>query len=159
MFHAQKQHWMGCAVATAATVSGLTYEEVESLAGTRSLETLRHPYEARWLIQRATHVQWRCRAIVKPRPLRDISLQPWPAALFLQDERHGQWVAAKGNLVHDPELALACAINEYCRRDWLVRHWLEPAAPSWLTPRPRASFVLSKLTAELSASGCALTQP
>jgi len=62
-------------------------------------------------------------------------------------------VAAKGTLIHDPELSIVCDVDEYCRGEWFVTRWLEPADPSKLKARPRSAFVLKNLAAELSFGG------
>src|SRR5438874_1400616 len=107
MVHAQKQHWMGCAVATAAMIGGVTYEEVEFLGGGRTPSRLRWPVETRRLLEKVTRSRWRSRWLWRRRRLADCSFPQWPVAVFLQDgawwSRFGQWVAVKGELVHDPE--------------------------------------------------------
>ena len=141
---------MGCAIATAATIGGITYEEAESLAGGRTPMQLRFPRETKRLLEKITQSRWRWHRIWRPRRLRDIALPTWPVALFLVNKRFGQWVAAKGRLVHDPEFAFACGVDEYCRGEWFVTRRLEPADPSKLKTRPRAAFVLKNLATELS---------
>src|SRR5262245_47232 len=101
MFHAQKQHWMGCAIATVATISGITYEEAASRAGSRTPAQLRLPGETKRLLEKVTRSRWRWHGLWKPKRLRDIALPTWPVALFLTNERFGQWVAARGRLIHD----------------------------------------------------------
>jgi hypothetical protein len=156
MLHAQKQHWMGCAIATAAMIGDVTYEEVEFLAGGRSPATLRRPWETRRLLQKVTKSKWRSRWLWRRRPLTDWSFPEWPVAVFLQDgawrSRYGQWVGVKGELVHDPEFCSAARIDRYCRRDWFIHRWLEPVQPTARKTRARADFVLTTLTAELANS-------
>jgi len=73
MFHSQKQDWMGCAIATAATIGGITYEEAESLGGGRTPAQLRFPGETKRLLEKITHARWRWRRIWKPCRLRDFT--------------------------------------------------------------------------------------
>jgi hypothetical protein len=133
MFHVQKQHWMGCAIATAAMLTDRTYEEVSAASRRARPADLRWTAPLRRLLQRLTKTRW-CRAwLWRARPVRDFVFPDFPVAAFIQDRRRcarfGQWIGVKGSLIHDPEFGGACHVAKYPRRDWYVAQLIQPSRP------------------------------
>jgi len=155
VFHERKHGWMGCAIATTATIADLTYEEVASLADGVSPEELRDTEELQRLLTNITRIRWVWRGQRRVKTVSQTLFPEYPVAVCLQDRarnpRFGQWVAARGQLIHDPALSAAYRISEYPCRYWYVSHLLEPAEPEELKrrKRPRSSFVLRELAAEI----------
>src|SRR6266404_3174186 len=107
MKHVSKQDWMGCAVASAAMLADLTYEEVAARPWLPKLSRTRWPKEFCALLERVTDCEWRFTYFWIRRPaLAQFSFPEWPVAVFLQDAaflpRLGQWIVVKRDLVHDP---------------------------------------------------------
>jgi hypothetical protein len=157
MFHVAKQDHMGCAIATAAMIAGLTYEQAAGRCLNWSPAEVRYDHRLRQLLAELTPTAWESTELWRPYQVRDFPLPDWPVPLFLRDSwrrpRYGQWVAASGTLIHDPGLNLAFSVAEYPRRDWVVASLLEPARPALLRrgeSRTRVALVLQELAAEMS---------
>src|SRR5262249_30641024 len=59
MRHVSKQDWMGCAVATAAMLGDVTYEEVAACRPNLDVSRTRYPKELRALLKDVTESDWR----------------------------------------------------------------------------------------------------
>lgn len=134
MKHVRKQDWMGCAVATAAMLADLSYEEVAAWPSLPSLARTRWPQEMCTLLESVTECKWRVTTLWSRRPmLAHFSFPEWPVAVFLQDApfypRRGQWVVVKRNLVHDPGENTVHMANKYPRREWRIASLAEPQQP------------------------------
>jgi hypothetical protein len=159
MFHVPKEDEMGCAVATAAMIAGLTYEQVAGRCRGCRPADLRYAHRLRRLLADLTATPWRRAWLWRPRPVREFPLPDWPVAVFLQDcwwrPHFGQWAAASGKLIHDPALGVAVSVADYLRQDWFVTHLLEPTRPARLArgENPaRLALVLEELSAEIGAA-------
>lgn len=135
MKHVRKQDWMGCAVATAAMLADLTYEEVAAWPSLPDLARTRWPKELCALLTRVTDCEWRVTPFWLRHPmLAHFSFPEWPVAVFLQDApfhpRLGQWVVVKRNLVHDPGEGTVYTVSKYPRRQWRMASLVEPRQPS-----------------------------
>ncbi|HMC88974.1 MAG TPA: hypothetical protein VKI17_05480 [Gemmataceae bacterium] len=135
MKHVAKQDWMGCAVATAAMLADLTYEEVAARPLLPDLARTRRPRELRALLAGLTGSEWRVTTFWFRRPvLAHYSLPDWPVAVFLQDApfrpRLGQWVVVQRELVHDPGERTVYTVSKYPRRDWRIASLARPRRPA-----------------------------
>jgi len=135
MKHVIKQEWMGCAVATAAMLADLTYEEVAARPSLPDLARTRWPKELCALLEGVTGSAWRVSTFWFRRPvLARFSFPEWPVAVFLQDApfrpRLGQWVVVKRNLVHDPGERLAYTVSKYPLREWRITALAQPHRPA-----------------------------
>jgi hypothetical protein len=135
MKHVAKQDWMGCAVATAAMLADLTYEEVAARPSLPDLARTRAPKELCALLKGVTDSAWRVTTFWFRRPmLAHFAFPEWPVAVFVQDAlfrpRRGQWVAVKRDLVHDPGEWTVYTLSKYPRRDWRILWLAQPRRPA-----------------------------
>src|SRR5207237_5254883 len=99
MKHVAKKEWMGCAIATAAMIGDLSYEEVAVRADigaagfspvfhrrgwpNADAAQLRHPKEMVSLLSAVTSTEWRLSRCRLPlQRVRNFSFRPWPAAAW-----------------------------------------------------------------------------
>ena len=150
MKHVAKKEWMGCAIATAAMIGELSYEEVALRADMGAAgfspvfhrggwpnaiaAQLRHPREMLALLRAVTHTEWRFSPLGDPlQPVRDFSFRPWPAAVWIQDTalqpRYGQWIVLSEGTVNDPSRSRGYVANKYPQRAWLIGCLAEPLRP------------------------------
>jgi hypothetical protein len=127
---------MGCAVASAAMIGDLTYDEVVAYARSLDAERLRWPDELCTLLWSVTGTRWRYRTYWRRTQLQRYALPAWPVAVFIEDAafraRVGQWVVVHRELVHDPEYSTAHLLYRYPRRDWHIASVAEPIRPAEL---------------------------
>jgi hypothetical protein len=134
MHHIRKQDWMGCAVAAAAMISDLDYEDVAAHLPDLDPARLRWPRELRALLESVTDTEWRLTQCRRPlRPVREFAFPAWPIAAFIQDDykypRFGHWVAVRDEIVHDPGEARVHLASKFPRSDWLVAWTAQPVCP------------------------------
>jgi hypothetical protein len=147
---------MGCAIATAAAIADLSYEDVVVVSDGISPAELRDISEMQQLLEKVTCTRWLGRFLRKPSPVSEILFPDYPIAAFLQNRRQspylGQWVAIRKELIHDPGLSAAYHTRRYIRRDWIVANMFEPADPSALDRHKdsRTRLVLRELSEQLS---------
>jgi hypothetical protein len=135
MKHVPKQDWMGCAVATAAMLADLTYEEVAACRSSSDVARMRWPKELCALLKRVTDSEWQVTSGWFRRPaLAEFSFPEWPVAVFLQDApfrpRLGQWIVVKRDIVHDPGERTVYTVSKYPRRDWRIAWFAQPRRPA-----------------------------
>ena len=135
MKHVAKQDWMGCAVATAAMLADLTYEEVAARPSLPDLARTRCPKELSGLLEGITESKWRVSTLWFRRPvLAHFSFPEWPVAVLLQDApfrpRLAQWVVVKRDLVHDPGERTVYLVSKYPLRDWRIAGLVQPRRPA-----------------------------
>jgi hypothetical protein len=135
MKHVAKRDWMGCAVATAAMLADLTYEEVAARPSLPGLPRTRLPQALCALLQGVTGSQWRVSTFWLRRPLLNhFSFPEWPVAVFLQDApyrpRLGQWVVVNREIVHDPGEGTGYTLRKYPRHDWRIASIAQPRRPA-----------------------------
>ncbi len=135
MKHVVKQDWMGCAVATAAMLGDVTYEEVAACPSLPHLARTRHANALCTLLTAVTGSTWRVTTFWFRRPdLTHFCFPEWPVAVFLQDApfrpRLGQWVVIKREVVHDPGERTAYLVSQYPRRDWRIARLAQPRWPA-----------------------------
>jgi hypothetical protein len=135
MKHVAKHDWMGCAVATAAMLADLTYEEVATRPSLPTLARTRWPKELCALLEGVTDSEWHITTFLfRPPVLARFCFPEWPVAVFLQDmpygPRLGLWVVVKQELVHDPGETIAYAVSKYPRRDWRIASLAQPRRPA-----------------------------
>jgi hypothetical protein len=156
MTHICKQEWMGCAIATAASIADLSYKEVVDLCdGVRAAEL--REYEAmRQLLEKVTCTRWVGKHMRRPKPVLETLFPDYPVAAWLENRRiapnFGQWIAIRRELIHDPGLQAAYHFRRYLRRNWIVAALLEPADPLNLESRRHAHsrHVLEELAEQMS---------
>jgi hypothetical protein len=135
MKHVRKQEWMGCAVATAAMLADLTYEEVAARQVNLDTARMRWPNKLCALLQGVTETKWEVTSYLFHRPaLACFSFPQWPVAVFLQDApfrpRFGHWIVVKREIVHDPGEWNVYTVNGYPRRDWRISCLAQPVRPA-----------------------------
>jgi hypothetical protein len=135
MKHVAKKDWMGCAVATAAMLADLTYEEVAARPSLPDLARTRYPKELCALLAAVTGSKWRITTFWFRRPvLAHFSFPEWPVAVFLQDApyrpRLGQWVVVNRDIVHDPGEWTVYTVRKYPRHDWRIVSLAQPRRPA-----------------------------
>jgi hypothetical protein len=158
MFHIPKKHPTGCAVATAAMIADLTYDEVAAWGLKPDPAKLRYTRQLLALLEDLTEMRWRTSGIWRPHTVGSYHFPAGPVAVLIQDAwlrpRYGQWIAVRGPIIHDPGLPCACLVKHYPRRDWSVSAVLEPresGRPGRWGARPRAAFILEELSAQLAS--------
>jgi hypothetical protein len=137
MNHIRKQEWMGCAVATAAMLADLSYDEVAAHWPDLTSAQLRWPRDMRALLESVTETEWQFSQCWHPvRPVRDFPFPHEPVAVFIEDaapySRFGQWIVVRDEIVHDPGQSGAYLTSRYPLRDWLVTWMAKPAQPAEL---------------------------
>jgi hypothetical protein len=135
--HILKQQWMGCAVATAAMLADLSYEEVAGHWPDLDEARTRCPQELCALLEAVTDTEWQFSPCWAPQPpVHQFPVPRWPVAVFIQDAdlspRFGQWIVLKDDLVHDPGEWTTYVATRYPRRDWVVTCVVQPVRPDEL---------------------------
>jgi hypothetical protein len=154
---------MGCAVATAAMLSDLTYEEVAAGPFLLDLTRTRSPKELRALLDGVTGSKWRVTTFCFRRPvLTQFSFPEWPVAVFVQDApsrpRLGQWVVVKRDLVHDPAERAVYLMSKYPRRAWRIASLAQPRRPAAFAG-DQARRRLDRIRQVLQLEGLSLAGP
>lgn len=157
MQHIRKQDWMGCAIAAAAMISDLDYEQVAAHWPDVDAARLRWPRELRALLESVTDTEWRLTQCWHPlQPVREFAFPAWPLAAFIQDARKhprfGHWVVVRNEIVHDPGESGVHLASRFPRRDWLVAWTAQPVCPNELV-RSRVRNRLRRIRNALR--GCA----
>lgn len=158
MKHVVKQEWMGCAVATAAMLADVRYEEVATSRSQSAAARLRYRKAFRLLLERVTGTKWYLRSSwLYPPALGQFAFPKWPVATFVQDApfrpRFGQWIVVNGDLVHDPAERTVFTLDKYPRRAWRMACWAQPVQPAELVQnqkRRRVEAMRNILWAESS---------
>jgi hypothetical protein len=137
MKHIRKQQWMGCAVATAAMLAELGYDEVAAHWPDLNAARMRWPRELRALLESVTDTDWRLSQCWYPvQPVREFPFPEWPVAVFIEDSattpRFGHWIVVREEIVLDPGESGAHTVSRYPRRNWLVTWVAQPARPDEL---------------------------
>jgi hypothetical protein len=136
MNHVPKQQWMGCAVATAAMLGDLSYDEVAGHWPNLDEARMRHPKRLCALLEAVTGTQWHLAPCWYQSPVHRFAVPPWPVAVFIQDSRlrprFGQWIVLKDAIVHDPGEQTVYVVSRYPRRDWVVTCVARPVWPEEL---------------------------
>jgi hypothetical protein len=133
MNHIPKKHWMGCAVATAAMLSGRRYEEVAAHWPDLDEAATRHTRELCALLEAVTDYPWYLEPCWdKPQVLKFVP-PPWPVAVWIQDASRqpnfGQWIVIKGDRVYDPGEQTGSLVGQYPLRNWVATTILQPVPP------------------------------
>jgi hypothetical protein len=155
MKHIPKQQWMGCAVATAAMLSGRSYEEVATLWPDLDETRMRKPEEICSLLGAATDTPWRLAPRLHPSPpVCGFLPPPWPVAVWIQDTvrspKFGLWIVVKDEVILDPGESTAHSLQLYPRRAWVVTIVAQPVRPYEL-PRLRSGKRLDELHSVLQS--------
>src|SRR5688572_17209937 len=133
MNHVPKQQWMGCAVATAAMLSGRSYEEVSAHWPDLDEAGTRNTRELCTLLEAVTDHEWFLAPCWNKRRVHEFSSPRWPVAAWIQDSlfhpRFGQWIVIKDRVVHDPGQWTAFLVSDYPLRHWLVTSVVQPVPP------------------------------
>jgi hypothetical protein len=157
MFHIPKEEFMGCAIASAAMVADLSYEEAASFCGGASAEELRWVNKFPRFLENVTKIRWVRAGPLWPCLLGKTSFPDFPVAALIRDQQwaphYGQWIVVKGKLVHDPGLPRAVFMYEYPYKNWYLSEVLRPKKPADLKKRSFAER-LDKVFQEVS-SECA----
>jgi hypothetical protein len=134
MIHVPKEDFWGCAIATAAMMSQMTYEEAAESRGKASPAALRRAHKLRKFLETLTETKWVIGFHLWPHPLKNLSPPEWPVALFIQESqwfpRFGQWIAVRGKLIYDSAYPKSLVLTEYPLRNWFVRHTIKPKQPA-----------------------------
>jgi hypothetical protein len=131
---------MGCAIASAAMLGQVSYEDVAARAsdwGWRDPARTRWPWEMHMLLQFVTQEYWKLSEVDVPTVrVREFASHPWPVAAWIQDLPEGgqfaQWIVIDDVIVHDPSDYSAWERGFYPLRDWFVGKVLEPCQPEIL---------------------------
>jgi hypothetical protein len=120
MKHIVKQEWMGCAIATAAMLADVPYEEVIVPRAKSAAARLRQRKALCALLKRETGTKWYLRSSwLYPPSLSQFAFPRWPVAVFIQDSpfrpRFGQWIVVNTSIVHDPGEKTVYTVNSYPR--------------------------------------------
>jgi hypothetical protein len=130
MKHVIKKQWMGCAVASAAMLAEVSYDEAAAHWPEVSDADLRRPQEFCALLESLTETRWHLSDCWVPcRALGQFEVPDHPVAVFIENDQFGQWVVLKGELVHDPGAYSPFLISRYPYRDWRVTHVAQPQRP------------------------------
>lgn len=136
MNHVPKQQWMGCAVATAAMLADLGYDEVAAHWPDLDEARMRCPREMCALLEAVTDTEWQLSPCWHPLKRVQEFSSPQPVAVFIQDDglcpRFGQWIVLKREIVHDPGEWTVCVATRYPRRHWVIACVAQPARPDEL---------------------------
>jgi hypothetical protein len=137
MKHIPKQEWMGCAVASAAMVADLTYDEVSAHWPDLKAARLRGAKDFCDLLESVTETRWQLSQCWRPaQAVHKFPFPDWPVAVFINDAalrpRFGQWIVVRGEIVHDPGLSSAHIVSGYPFRNWVVTWITEPVQPEEL---------------------------
>src|SRR5262249_17962632 len=143
MNHIPKQQWMGCAVATAATLAGRSCEEVAAHWPDLDEARMRTPRELCALLEAGTDQEWDLVPYWHKPKVRECAPRPSPVAVWIQDvplrPQFGQWIVIKDKVVHDPGERAEFLVGEYPLRDWVVALVAQPMPPEELVRNPRAA--------------------
>lgn len=133
MNHARKKHWMGCAVASAAVLSGRSYDEVFSHWPDLDVAHAREPRELRALLEAVTDREWYLEPCWEKPELRDFVPPNWPVAVWIQDAARGaefgHWIVMNGDVIYDSGEPAECRTGEYARRHWVVTEVAQAVPP------------------------------
>lgn len=144
MNHIPKKHQMGCAVATAAILSGRRYEEVAAHWPDLDEAWTRSPRELCTLLEAVTDYPWYLEPCWdKPQVLKFAPPQ-WPVAVWIQDATRrpdfGQWIVINGEVVYDPREQTELLVGHYPLREWVATTVLQPVPPIRLRHATRAQI-------------------
>jgi hypothetical protein len=137
MKHIPKRQWLGCAVATAAMLGDLDYEEVARHWPELNEARTRFPAELRDLLESVTDIPWKFSPCWHPqKSVAEFPFTARPVAAWIQDSptrcRHAQWIVARGEIIHDPGLPFPEIVTRYPLRDWVVTGVIQPVRPDEL---------------------------
>jgi hypothetical protein len=137
MKHIPKQEWMGCAVASAAMVADLSYDEVAAHWPDLDAARLRGAKDLCNLLESVTEIRWKLSQCWRPmKAVHEFPFPDWPVAVFINDAalrpRFGQWIVVRGEIVHDPGHSSAHIVSRYPLRDWVVTWITQPVRPNEL---------------------------
>jgi hypothetical protein len=139
MFHVPKEEFMGCAIASAAIIADLSYDEAASFCGGESAEELRWVNKFPKFLETVTKTRWVRAGPLWPCLLGKTSFPDFPVAALIRDQQwfpnFGQWIVIKGKLVHDPGLPNALLMHEYPFKGWYMSEVLRPKNPADLRKR------------------------
>ncbi len=137
MKHIPKQEWLGCAIASAAMVADLTYDEVAAHWPDLDAARLRGAKELCSLLESVTETRWELSQCWRPvKAVRAFPFPDWPVAVFINDAalrpHFGQWIVVRREIVHDPSQPSAHIVSRYPLRDWVVTWITQPMRPDEL---------------------------
>jgi hypothetical protein len=124
---AQRGH-KDCAIAAAATVAQVTYEEAASQSPPHCLERGTYSNEMLEILRRLTAVKWR---ICFPwwRTVKQLKAYPYPIVLSIRNpdiHASGHYIAMDETWVHDPASRQRVAKDFYGRGDARIKAILRP---------------------------------
>jgi hypothetical protein len=125
---------MGCAVASAAMLGEMSYDEALARWPVPDVAWTRDPQHMLALLQVATETEWELFSANLPTVcVNDLLSYPWPVAAWIQDAairaRHAQWIVIDDQIIHDPSEHVAWAKRSYPRRDWFIGMIAQPVRP------------------------------
>ena len=130
MKHVIKKQWMGCAIASAAMLAEVSYDEAAAHWPDVSDADLRLEKEFCALLESLTETRWHLSHCWCPyRALGQFEVPDHAVAVFIENDQFGQWVVLKGELVHDPGAHSPFLISRYPYRDWRVTYVAQPQRP------------------------------
>jgi hypothetical protein len=153
MFHVCQRGRHDCGVAVAAMVTGVTYEEVlDDWFGRCYPECGLPEQRLKQILEGITESPWQLSYRPRPRPRIDVFRLPeWPVILLVETDRASwHYVAAKGQLVHDPWLPEPY-VQRHLPNRGSVHALLEPRRPELLHKHQatRRGRILRELGGEL----------
>jgi hypothetical protein len=128
---------MGCAVASAAMLGEMSYDEALARWPSPNVAWTRDPHNLLALLEIVTETQWQLLSFVVPNVrVNDFASCPWPVAAWIQDaaleNRFGQWIVVDDQIVHDPGEWRAWTKDAYPLRDFFVGKVAQPVRPEVL---------------------------
>ena len=130
--HVVQRQGPDCAIAAAATITGVTYDEAASVAFSlreEGLGGMRAPAMAE-LLNRLTDVPWRIQWLARARiPLRHMVFPDQLTAACITSG--GLWpnahaIVARGPLIYDGSLEEPVSREKHPRKNWYVAWLIEP---------------------------------
>jgi hypothetical protein len=128
---------MGCAVASAAMLGEMSYDEALARWPSPNVAWTRDPHNLLALLEIVTETQWQLLSFVVPNVrVNDFASCPWPVGAWIQDaalgNRFGQWIVVDDQIVHDPGEPKAWAKSSYPLGRWFVGKVAQPVRPEAL---------------------------
>ena len=116
-----------CAIASIATVTGMSYDEVFASGRTRWL----YQGEILFLLEELTGMRWQSVYLnIMPCRLDDFAFPDWPVLVLIRPP----WrlfaihcIVVNGNVVHDPGWPHPSYFDRYCKKGWRALWAFQPA--------------------------------
>jgi hypothetical protein len=136
MNHTPKKHWLGCAVATAAVLSGRRYEDVFAHWPDLDVAESRSSRELCALLEAVTDRAWYLEPCWEKPEVINYVPPDSPVAVWIQNTARGaefgHWIVIHGDVIYDSGEPTECRTSEYPRRNWVVTEVAQDVPPKEL---------------------------